>query len=202
MRSALAFMSLFIPFVSLASTPVPDYRLKNTLSASGVEIVVHDIQKNPVNFLTERGTPTLSLKKEEAYSLVITNNNPYRISFSLSLDSINPLMGKKSYQSQPGIILDSGKSYVLSQVKTEKKSLLTELFDKSEKDKWGVVLIFKEKLTPPMIGTGWPDINSRDLKYVADQQGVQHWVAPSGYPFRRNSIDPDGKVQFKYSVED
>lgn len=198
-----AALSLGSPTLLATSAPAPSHESALPLTANETnllrtEVVDEDEVSQPLVF--KGGKLVAQLEEGQGYGLKLTNLTDRRIMVVVSVDSIDPMRGTKSYQGQPGVVLEPNQSRVLMKGKPSKRAPAQPLLPLNPSRATIALMTFQEATDYPTQGTGLPPAPFGPENYRVNEKGEREWVPPKGYPFRKNPRLGHEVVQFYYEI--
>lgn len=200
----LSALLLGPPALWATSAPALSHESAPPLTAHETNLLrteVVDENEDPQPLVFKGGKLVAQLEEDQGYGLKLTNLTDRRIMVVVSVDSIDPMRGTKSYQGQPGVVLDPNQTRVLMRGKPSKRAPAQHLLPLNPAQATIALLAFQETTEYPTQGIGIPPAPFGPENYRVNEKGEREWIPPKGYPFRKHSRLTHQAVQFYYEIE-
>lgn len=146
------------------------------------------------------GRISAQLDEHGEYGLRLTNLTDRRIIVVLSVDRIDPRLGTRAYQGQPGLLFQPGQTRLVMKGKPSKKSPPRSLLPLKPDVGTISMLVFEEATDYPTQGMGLPPAPFGPENYRVSADGNRQWIPPANYPFRKKPGSAPEMIQLHYQV--
>ena len=144
------------------------------------------------------GRSRATLSPQQKAGIRLTNTSEGRVMVIVSINGINPYTGRKAYQGQSGLVIEPGASLLVDQGKTDRKSDWSPILPAAQDEGTIAVAVFHERRDYPLVLPNMeaPPFGPETFRVGAD--GLQRWVPPMNYPFRRIAEHPTALIHMDY----
>ena len=137
---------------------------------------------------------------QDISSVVLKNDHPHRVMVLFSINSKNPLDGKRTIQSSQGYVVPAQSELVV-----DKTSLPGVFWFSDDWPQQGHIHInvHAETHTRPIDGGPPPHAPAYARDYITDEKGKRFWVPPHDFVFRHAQKDfsPSAKIYMTYDIQ-